>query len=364
MTEFDIISHLEKLIDFTPIIVEGDILRLIELEDIIIESDIKEYVLRVDEPSLVPNERIILTGPITNYYKRWPIIHVNKRNPVNLIRFNNYLFQNFDFAQKNLFAQSQIADHIADDIEVDMIILLLIDGLSYKDWIDFPYVSSCFVDGPTITAFGFRNIIGNPPIAYRLFNNGFKKRFGFTYWDRDNQLTDLLFFGFEPSLQLKRVSEFKEVLLGLDKLPLEQTYIQILINGLDYICHHHRGRPPIKTIAKELYERIFSDLVSQVQKMGATAIIYATADHGILWKPAPEENENLIVIKDDRVNTHRYAKGSFLIPNARHFTCYGKNYTSLAYPYLFKPLSRLERGVHGGISYQESVVPFVKMEVS
>jgi len=36
----------------------------------------------------------------------------------------------------------------------------------------------------------------------------------------------------------------------------------------------------------------------------------------------------------------------------------------LSYPFLFNPISRLEWGVHGGISYQESIVPFVKMEVS
>jgi hypothetical protein len=71
----------------------------------------------------------------------------------------------------------------------------------------------------------------------------------------------------------------------------------------------------------------------------------------------------LIVVQDERANSHRYAKGTFLVPNSRQFSCYGENYAVLAYPYLFNRLTSLEWGTHGGISFQESVVPFVKLEV-
>jgi hypothetical protein len=173
-----------------------------------------------------------------------------------------------------------------------------------------------------------------------------------------------LFHGFDPSFQMIKVNEFKEVLLALDSLPPEQTYVQILVNGLDAICHRHRDRPPIKSIAKGIYENVLLRLVDYLHQMGSTAIVYASADHGILWRPEPQVGKDFILVPDDRVHTHRYAKGTYLTPNTRHFTCYGQNYSVLAHPYLFRPLSNLEWGTHGGISYQESIVPFVKLEVS
>lgn len=205
--------------------------------------------------------------------------------------------------------------------------------------------------------------MGKPLIAHRLFKRGFRRRMGFSYWDRDNQLTDVLFHGFDPATQMFKVNEFKEVLLALDRLPPEQTYVQILTNGLDVISHRHRGRPPVEAFARHLYEDVLLALVERLKEMGAMALVYAAADHGILWKPEPETSEELIVVPDERANSHRYARGAFLVPHSRQFNCYGTNYTVLGYPYLFRPLTGLEWGTHGGISFQESVVPFVKLEV-
>ena len=150
---------------------------------------------------------------------------------------------------------------------------------------------------------------------------------GFSHWDRDNRLTDVLFHGFDPATQMFRVSEFKEILLALDRLPPDQTYVQILTNGLDSISHRHRGRPPVEAIARHLYEDVLLALVERLQEVGATALVYATADHGILWKPEPGAGKELIVVPDERANAHRYARGAFLVPHSRQFSCYGVNYT-------------------------------------
>jgi len=224
-------------------------------------------------------------------------------------------------------------------------------------------VQSCFVPGPTITTVGFQNIINNPPIARRLFNKGFKKRLGFSYWDRSNSLTDKLFRGFDPSLQMFKVDEFKDVLITLNKISKEQTFVQIVINGLDNLCHRHRGRPPVAAIARFLYDDILLAIAEKLKGLGATALIYAVSDHGILWKPEVSDEDEFVVIKDERTHSRRYAKGTLIHAHSRNFTSHGSNYTSLAYPYLFSPLNSLEWGIHGGISYQESVVPFVKLEV-
>jgi len=356
-------SELDAVLDHTPVVYEGEPLLLAELDNLVVERDVWQYVQRVDGLSPLPVERTVLLGPVTSYFDRWPVMRMDVRAPTDLARFNRSLFENYDQVRQFAFTQSDIAAHIEEDLDVDVIVLLLIDGLSYTDWMDYPGVQSCLVEGPTITPVGFRNVVGKPSIARQLFEKGFRKRMGFSHWDRSNTLTDVFFHGFDPAMQMFRANEFKEVLLALEKVPKEQTYIQILVNGLDAISHRHRGRPPVEAIARHLYEDVLLALVERLQELGATALVYATADHGILWKPEPEIDEELIVAQDERVKSHRYAKGAFLIPHSRHFSCYGTNYTVLAYPYLFRPLTRLEWGTHGGISFQESVVPFVKLEV-
>ena len=306
MTKNFDLYEINKLVDKTPIILEGDPIELIELEDIVIEKNIRDYVLRVDGLTPLRNERTIILGPITNYFDRWPVIQADKKCPSDVNNFNALLYKNYEQAQKVMFTQSEIASEIEENIDVDVIVLLLIDGLSYSDWLEYPDVRSCLVDGPTITPIGFRNIIGDPPIAHRLFNKGFRRRLGFSYWDRNNQLTNLLFYGFDPSSQMKKVSEFKDVLIALEKLSQEQTYVQILVNGLDSICHRHRGRPPVKAIAREIYENVYINIVEKLRKIGVAGMVYATADHGILWKPDPDDDVDFLVIKDDRVSSHRY----------------------------------------------------------
>ena len=356
-------SQLDAVLNHTPVVYEGEPLLLAELDNLVVERDVWQYVQRVDDLSPLPIERTVLLGPVTSYFDRWPVMRMDARSPADMARFNRSLFENYDQVRQFSFTQSDIAAHIEEDLDVDVIVLLLIDGLSYTDWMDYPGVQSCLVEGPTITPVGFRNVVGKPSIARRLFEKGFRKRMGFSHWDRSNTLTDVFFHGFDPAMQMFRVNEFKQVLLALEKVPKEQTYIQILVNGLDSISHHHRGRPPVEAIARHLYEDVLLALVERLQELGATALVYATADHGILWKPGPASSEELITIRDERTNSRRYAKGAFIVPHSRQFSCYGANYTVLAYPYLFQSLTRLEWGTHGGISFQESVVPFVKLEV-
>lgn len=356
-------SRLSAVLDFTPVVYEGEPLLLAELDNLVVERDVWQYVQRMDDPAPLPIERTVLLGPVTSYFDRWPTVQIDTKTPSDLMQFNHSLFENYDQVWQFAFKQSDVAARIEEDLDVDVVVLLLIDGLSYTDWMNYPGVQSCLVEGPTITPVGFQNIVGQPSIASRLFRRGFRKRMGFSHWDRDNKLTDKLFRGFDPSTQMFKVNEFKEVLLALSKLYAEQTFIQVLTNGLDAVSHRHRGRPPVQALAHSLYEDVFLALAERLQKMRVTALVYATADHGILWRPQPATGEELTVVPDERASAHRYVKGALLLPHTRQFSCYGANYTVLAYPYLFKPLASLEWGTHGGVSFQESVVPFVKLEV-
>jgi hypothetical protein len=363
MIQATMMSRLDVLLDCTPVVYEGEPLLLAELGNIVIERDVRKYVQRVDDPSPLSVERTVLLGPVTSYFDRWPVMRMDVKIPADLARFNRNLFQNYDQVRRFAFTQSDVAARIEEDLDVDVIVLLLIDGLSYSDWIDYGGVQSCLVEGPTITPVGFRNIVGKPVIASRLFKRGFRRRLGFSHWDRDNKLTDMLFYGFDRSTQMFKVSEFKEVLAGLDRLSAGQTYVQVLVNGLDFISHRCRGRPPVQALARSLYQDVFQALAERLQEMRVAALIYAAADHGILWRPQPTRGEELIVMPDERASAHRYARGALLVPHARQFSCHGVNYTVLAYPYVFKPLAGLEWGTHGGISFEESVVPFAKLEV-
>ena len=162
---------------------------------------------------------------------------------------------------------------------------------------------------------------------------------------------------------MHKVNEFEEIILELNRIPKEQTFIQIIVNGLDAISHRYRGRPPVDLLARDIYESILLALIEHLHKVNVTALVYVTADHGILWKPNLETENEMVVIRDKRIRSRRYVKGTMISPHSKQFVCNGITYSSLAYPYLFNPLSNLEWGTHGGISFQESVVPFVKMEV-
>jgi len=351
------------MLDYTPVVFEGEPLLLAELDDLVVEPNVWRYVQQVDSLVPMPVVRTVLLGPTGTYFNRWPVLRMEARMPADIAYFNCRLFENYDRVREFAFKQSDIAARIEEDLAADVIVLLLIDGLSYSDWMDYPGVQSCLVEGPTITPVGFQNIINHPTIASRLFKKGVRKRLGFAHWDRGNTLTNRLFYGFDASTQMTTMGEFREVLLALDKLPQEQTYVQILVNGLDIIGHRYRDRPPVGATARHLYDNVLLALAERLQQLGVTALVYATADHGILWRPEPESAESWPTIPDERTNHHRYANGAFLLPHSRQFSCHGSNYTVLAYPYLFRSLTSLEWGVHGGISFQESFTPFLKLEV-
>lgn len=358
------LSMLDSRLSWTPLVFDGDPLLLAEVGDAYVESDIAEYARRSDALAQLPTGRTVLLGPVHKDFDRWPAVRPEARVPADLARFNNALLERYDELVKYAFTQSDIATRVTADLDADVIALVMIDGLSFLDWADRPGVESCLVAGPSITEVGFRNIVNSPYLASRLFRKGVKERLGFAYWNRTNALTDYLFRGFDPARQMHRVREFKEVLQHLTKLPRGQTYIQVVINGMDQYCHRSHERPPARLIARHLYENILQDFIEHLRRLGVTAKVYATADHGILWREEDGSDGGLVVLRDERTKSRRWAKGTLAIPHAKHFTCYGTNYTVLGFPYLFNKMTAVEWGTHGGLSYQESVVPFVKLEVN
>jgi hypothetical protein len=105
-------------------------------------------------------------------------------------------------------------------------------------------------------------------------------------------------------------------------------------------------------------------LMQVLSQKKLTARVYVTADHGILWRH--EHNRHFEYIDDLDVATPRLSvrqtKEEWDQYSVR-IEAEGVVYYPLKYPFLGSKIKANDNGVHGGISYQESIVPFAMFEV-
>ena len=66
-----------------------------------------------------------------------------------------------------------------------------------------------------------------------------------------------------------------------------------------------------------------------------------------------------ITDKSLREGGPRYTKGKILREHTVNFDGFDIGITSIKYPYITKKLKRNEIGVHGGVSYEESIIPLI-----
>lgn len=267
--------------------------------------------------------------------------------------------------ESKLLKQSQLVQIVTDRVSYtlpDIVVFLVLDGLSLYDVADWIFPESwhvvcepCLVDGLSVTTNSMRRLIGSPPLTHRLFALGYVQRLGFSYWERSqNQLTNVLFSEFPPS-QLFRVTTFGEVLDRLQNTDLpNRTFIQIVRTGLDGVCHNHREKPNIDTMLSYLksdIEQIF-EAVGSYQK---TMRIFITSDHGILWFT----EQKVTPFKSGSASArYTYAKSSSDVSGVTIAES-GETFTVLIGDEVIARNRKVtEWGFHGGISAQESFVPF------
>lgn len=266
------------------------------------------------------------------------------------------------FETNNLFKQSDVAAEIAERISLELpqiVVLLVFDGLSFYDAVDWelPYATlePCLVDGLSITNSAMRRLIGSPVLTHRLFGMGYIRRLGFSYWERAaNVLTDALFAKFPPN-QLHRMTTFDEVLQTIKTSGWSAyTYVQIIRSGLDAVCHSNRERPNTKSILNDLKRDILS-LLEVLQATEKLFRLFITADHGILWYA----DQDIIPLVQDKFNT-RYTDGSIARgDNLLTLNTEEGTYTVLTGDKVIAKQRKVtEWGFHGGVSAQESLVPF------
>ena len=290
---------------------------------------------------------------------RFPVISI--KEPFWEFDFNEHLFQNFELAKKLFVKQSDVKEVIVNKSKKKQLtVLVIIDGLSYMDCTEWDNVSPCLVDTITNTVCGFSNIVGiTNSIAYNLFQKGLSNFIGFSYWDRDNKLTESVFRNISPLFKIER---FSEIPTKLQKSNLENTYVQIVLNGLDNIAHKYRDEPPIVPIVKQLHENLTS-LHHDLEQFGIKGNFFVTSDHGILWK----HRENLTEIAPDVTygKIHpRYYSNTLNNPRVYNFHIIGKNYSALKHPLITRKLRSNEWGTHGGVSLAESIVPFLHWKIN
>lgn len=372
------LEELVSLLDRTPVAADIHPASLLYLpEDIVVFDSALDAALLLDSPEFIQPGRWLILGQAYPYQHRFPYVRV-EHDPFTTT-LNGLLFERFDTALRTMLCQSELASRIVSGArEAEVIIFMLVDGLSYHEvasWIENnPEVGEgwklepCLVDVPTLTHYAFPNIVGYPPLAERLFHVGFHQRAGFSYWTRDdNELTDVLF---RTIPVVHKTNDFSFVVHATGQMLHEassqrKTYLQILRTGLDGYAHHQKRLPPIDAVVNDVCWE-YSRLVEMGRELrsahGKRTVIYLTADHGILWQrdfqgeqvgnAPPSSSARWSSVKELR---HQADKG-------RPFQVNGETYYCLGYPKVRRPLRIDEQGVHGGISFQESIVPFITTE--
>ncbi len=202
-----------------------------------------------------------------------------------------------------------------------------------------------------------QRVIGSPCLAHRIFDFGYKNRLGFSYWEREqNALTNVLFSEF-PQSQLYRVTTFEEILDTLTTASFERkTFIQIIRNGLDSLCHYHREKPDIEYMLSQ-FKMSIERIVEAINRQHRSMRLFMTADHGILWF---DNQVTASIAQSEKPRylegLHRHEQKSCLINEN------GTIYTALTgNTAITRNRKVTEWEFHGGISVQESLVPFFEI---
>jgi len=275
-------------------------------------------------------------------------------------------FDDLCSGKTTILRQSDIPKEILKRISnyfPDIAVFLIFDGLSFHDamkW-EFPKYwivkrEPCFVEGLTNTESSMPRLVGSPCLAHHLFGLGYKQRLGFSYWERSqNKLTDDIFAEFS-STQLHRVTAYEEILQKLGELdPVNRLFIQIVRNGMESYCHHHRERPDLFQIMDNLKNDI-EKTVECLKSLDKTFRLFISSDHGILWSDGQKVSS--FTSKDAH---SRYAEG--VAENKAETIIINENsniYTILVGDNIIaRNRSAIEWGFHGGLSAQESLIPLI-----
>jgi hypothetical protein len=365
------LDDLLDLLEYTPAVADIHPVSLCYLpKDVTMLDSAAEAAWLFDDPAPTLPGRLLITASDPQYGDRFPRVGCD-HDPFTP-SLNAVLFDHYGEIASRMLCQGQAAGRIvAEAGKYELITLFLVDGLSFQDvraWASSTdrtlSIEPCLVDVPTLTQVAFPNLIGAPALAMRLFDAGYHHRLGFTYWTReDNQLTDRLF---HTIAEVKKVGHFPQILATLrsylGSARQRKSYVQIVRSGLDSYAHAQKRRPPVAAIVEEIRQE-FEQLAMLCRELGLRARLYLTSDHGILWR---DEFEPEVIGDAPGKSSPRWCGWRDLYhqrDKGRRFLVDGEEYYCLGFPKIRRPLHIDEQGVHGGISFQESIVPFITMRI-
>jgi hypothetical protein len=357
------LEELQSLLRQTPVMAQMHPLSLAFLdEEVQVFESVEALIAGLDCTEPQPEIPMVALSVDERFVHRLPSVRCD-HNPFTS-ELNRILLPKIGWVQKWVLCQSQVADEIVRQADADCVVLLIVDGLGFADWQRFApsnlreLAQPCFVDGVSVTDQGMSRIAGEPSIALRLASLGYERSFGFSYWERtENELTNLLFQGVTEGV--RKVRSFDEVLGTVGKLPLDNSFVQIVREGLDQVCHRHRDLPDIGAIVRRICDE-FDALAQKLRQRDIRATLFLTADHGILWQ---HEHELRLYEAGSGNVPPRYYEGLRSSEFLWRVNFKGNDFSVLAYPFIRRQLRSTEWGVHGGLSFEESFVPLVKLEV-
>ncbi len=274
--------------------------------------------------------------------------------------------------KETTLSQSAVADRVVQhSSDVDLVAVVVVDGLSYHDWTRFiGPTTPVYVDCPTITQCGYPNVVNGgengTSLATRLgTKRDIKARRAFTYWEKEQtEITEKLHVAFSPNDVVGDVHDFSDVVTYLDDFPFDEQspiYIQITLTGPERVAHKIKEHPDVRNQVQLVHDKI-TNLGSLLQDAVDSYYLALTADHGMIWRMDNElvEIEQNINRKKRRSIENPGREVSLPESIGQDETWEDSRYLRLFYPYLFGSLKQNEPGTHGGYSYQESLVPLVE----
>jgi len=354
-----LLSRMSVAMEAYPPAFQGNTLNLLFLDDAQPIRRALEYLHGLDSPNLCDDGREYL---MPGEYALWPFpVHCIAERP-DPRSLSETLYDHFDTAQYLLPTQRDIGRILyekAVKLQPDIVVLMIVDGLSYYDLPDEADVQPCLVNGVSITDFGYREVIGKPSVSERLFSLGYCHQMGFTYFDTETNPLASELYGVFGSSQVVRIMTFKDCLEHISAEGISYGFVQVTAPGLDGLCHRHQDEPPVKHYIDEILNR-FDALVGYLHNGHRKVLACLTADHGILWRKHLEGQWHVVNdLQPDDTRFIRYIRGSRLRNYVFVKGCLGGSYSMLRVPYITRRLKNNEWGVHGGISAWESIVPLI-----
>jgi len=328
-------------------------------EEVRVFEDPWQMAAELDTPIPQPTKGMLATRIEPELQHRLPAVQCI-HDPFTT-ELNRVLLNRYELIKANMLSQSQVADQIASEAGGDCVLLMLVDGLGYSDMKQHASrglgnLTPVLVDGVSNTEQGMFRLIGKPSLAQRLFDLGFRTCLGFTYWERaEEPLTNCLFEGFGD--RVSKVKSFAEVLAALEGEDLSGAFVQIVREGLDGAGHRQREKPNVESLLSDILED-FERLVHLCERKKLAALLHVVSDHGILWA----HEHDLRPYEFGEAGHPRYYEHAKYGEQLLALEFGGREYSLLNYPYLRRNLRSTEWGVHGGLSFEESIVPWLSVK--